>query len=84
MKSKTPTTVALLLFLAGCQDAFMNASSLTSVATFTAKVFVRSVDVTDVSYGAWQERVVHTSPPTTGPNLDTFGNSSKKGGIGRD
>ena len=45
---------------------------------------LHSVDVTYVSYGAWQKRVVHTSPPTTGPNLDTFGNSSEQGGIGRD
>ena len=33
--------------------------------------FVRSVDVTRASCGRWQKTVVHTLPPTTGPDFWT-------------
>ena len=45
---------------------------------------VHQVDVTHASYGPWKKAVVHTSPPTTGANPNTLGNSSEQGGVGRD
>ena len=42
------------------------------------------VDVTDAVTPRGKQQSFTASPPTTGPNLDSVGNSSKQGGIGPD